>query len=125
MTISRRSFLSGVAPVIAVAAAGQIKASPANHDASELREDVFRAMIGSTFDVHDGSRKRGTVSLIEVNSLDKEKNRTRHAFAVRFQGARLGQGTYRFSCGRRAFDLFIVPSARSAKPTMTAIINRV
>jgi hypothetical protein len=128
MTISRRSFLSGVGPVLAVAAAGSLQGSSRSESSragNDLREDVFRPLIGSRFEVHDQSHRRGTVSLVDVESLDAKKNRTRHAFALRFQGAQLAQGTYRFKQAGREFVLFVVPGARSTTPTLTAIVNRV
>jgi hypothetical protein len=128
MTISRRSFLSGVTPLLAIAAAKPLSAAKQMVRASnDLREDVFRELIGSSFDVHDGSRKRGAVSLTDVISLDAAKNRTRHAFSLRFhqtKGIHLAQGTYRFKHAGREFELFVVPGPRSSTPMLTATINR-
>jgi hypothetical protein len=124
MTISRRSFVSGVAPLLAFAAAGPLKSATTANPSNDLREDVFRPLIGTKFEIHDSARKRATVSLTDVTSLDAEKNRTRHSFTLRFEGAHLPQGTYRFKQGQREFELFVVPGRRSSKPALVATINR-
>ncbi|HEX9160076.1 MAG TPA: hypothetical protein VF980_00085 [Thermoanaerobaculia bacterium] len=132
MAISRRNFLSATGSFVAFSAVSPLQAharGAAEGPAFDLREEVFRPLIGSTFRARGEGKREMTLSLVSVTPLDREKNNARHAFTLRFHqlsGGALPQGTYRFSHPQTGeFLLFVVPGARTERGVFTAVVNRV
>jgi hypothetical protein len=146
MGVSRRSFLTGLAGVgtyVTVAATTPLRAtqrkvaddSPATLPQfnvvklNEFTPDLFRSLIGSTFQAADRGTKL-TLRLVGVK-LTKQPHGVPPnpaMFSLHFRyvsGAALPQGTYQFEhLQLGSFVMFVVPSAKVQKPTYTAVFNR-